>query len=1401
MTAPTHSHIDAFAKTLLRSYVLQISTVSEVTTITPNNVVAAPHIAPPLQLEEDATALKTLTTASEFLVRARSLPGDMNIDPDFAYVYNRMWWEAAGRDAVKKEVCRFGEEYSMVTHMERMQWVQRALVAADDAYSEMWKRFEAAESACADRPTKKTWRKLRDADKALQQARNRVAINAKQTISAINEYTFVLANKVYWGQDEFPSEVGSYVALAVEISRHAEEARWIDFPEGAESGESEIDGDQESGIDGDEDEQSSPGEETSMEPDDEYELEEESDSGEEATKRNRKRQGSDFSEDGSPFANACKATSVPTKEDLLDVREKFRGHSSEGEFNLPEKGKKGKGKAVAEAKGHAKPTKNMKIKEEDLDISNIAVPMRAQEQLNDAFLGYVRIDIVDMDPTVHHVWKPINKRDVTLSHKKTMIDPSCLSPSPYPVKNLKPLMWTCPPSECVAEYLSGNHRHEAVTEYRDGLRDEKEVAETKLTQHMNAQAARGQTEIVQGTDLGARVEERLKVKIALLGEATANAGKWMQKLYDKLKLASNIAGTALLATNEVQPANAADAQEKVQMMAWRIDEETKAWLTRNLNLPAPAPGTTNFCKDILNVAFTSKELKEGTANFLFVEADNFTLIQDLWQLSYFGLTGKVPLEQLETALGKVSKKDLSKKSGSSMLWRWVMHKLMRDLRMIAMTDEFPDMEDENSETAHHMANLVKVLEGSEGPLYITEGLWKDVKHNTKIGCDKPAAQAKMQVFAHQTVLKRYEHDEDVMVGWEKLCERVWDPSILNIADETYITEFCQTGVSTYFRDWKNKRWQKALSKYRTTVTRRFKDAWEVRLEDIGDGEEDKPDAIALHEAEDKLVWLFKLQQLSAHVLDVPFLSDKFLQDFSQIILAAEAGFKLTTRTLDLSAQIGLLRVAVTDSKSTIRQAAKDALCSWLLSNLPLIRKCSNLYQRKYLRLEHAAFYMISPNTLLADAVKIHDHIGDKDFAVSMTFPAILKSTFETVEFTEADHVAVIDIFYILTESASRSLPNPILTPEQTTDMIAAREDVLGRCLTDLSLSDVARFPCLSILYRHGLSWQTPEGAARKGKFNGFLMYAYFLFMSCVFMATRLGACSRPNLDDFLSKHTERPSFTSFVNWDYKVLNHFVDAHGTSIAPKKNADGTPCPVPIKYTSGTVELYDTATMAKHTATVKKVVDSIIKCPLAKYSAHTGMCSPRIARLTEEIATELLRIGLEDNFIVHNPIGKPPYVEVIDEDIEQFCPPLPQLEPTKYLLFCHGLIAEGYEHPDPEDPAEGSSSTASRIYRQSSHRSGEVYLQDVKWIAEWAKVNPDALDATTLPDPVGKAKQQEKQQAKASKHLNATIPPPAKRRRNNQAARGATAGGTETAPQESAPATSAVESEPAPQAETAP
>lgn len=118
-----------------------------------------------------------------------------------------------------------------------------------------------------------------------------------------------------------------------------------------------------------------------------------------------------------------------------------------------------------------------------------------------------------------------------------------------------------------------------------------------------------------------------------------------------------------------------------------------------------------------------------------------------------------------------------------------------------------------------------------------------------------------------------------------------------------------------------------------------------------------------------------------------------------------------------------------------------------------------------------------------------------------------------------------------------------------------------------------------------------------------------------------------------------------------------------------------------------------------------------------------------------------------------SKVPYIDVDDQDIERFLPPLPivpspisnafcsladfaERDPTRYRLYCNGLVAEGYEAPVGGTPGAGSSSEPTS-HRRSKHKSGCVYTQDLDWNADWAKVNPTSLDIATLPDPVAAAK----------------------------------------------------------------
>ena len=130
---------------------------------------------------------------------------------------------------------------------------------------------------------------------------------------------------------------------------------------------------------------------------------------------------------------------------------------------------------------------------------------------------------------------------------------------------------------------------------------------------------------------------------------------------------NNVVGLASLATNEMQPAKAADPAERVQMMGWMLQKQMLTWQAEHPQVPLPAVGCKDFRNDIVKQVLSDAELRDGHGNFLFMIAENLAVTQDLWQIQPFQVNQGVKLSTLETALGRVGKKDLSKKSGTAMV--------------------------------------------------------------------------------------------------------------------------------------------------------------------------------------------------------------------------------------------------------------------------------------------------------------------------------------------------------------------------------------------------------------------------------------------------------------------------------------------------------------------------------------------------------------------------------------------------------------------------------------------------------------------------------------------------------------------------------------------------------------
>ena len=219
---------------------------------------------------------------------------------------------------------------------------------------------------------------------------------------------------------------------------------------------------------------------------------------------------------------------------------------------------------------------------------------------------------------------------------------------------------------------------------------------------------------------------------------------------------------------------------------------------------------------------------------------------------------------------------------------------MRDLRLIATTDIWPEEFDMQDDRWHHMHNLQIVMKEAPGPLHITETVWEQCGFQAVHLRKKASAQANIQEFARKNAYKVYLVDEATMTERTKMSLRVWDNGTLDLVDKIYDREFRRSGAIAHFGDWQGTEWHNAMKCYRSEIRQRLPREWKIRLKDVGKSEADQLDAVALEEAPMKVEWLQKLQIMGYRPLDVPFLCDKFMQDLVSALTGAEAGFKLVS---------------------------------------------------------------------------------------------------------------------------------------------------------------------------------------------------------------------------------------------------------------------------------------------------------------------------------------------------------------------------------------------------------------------------------------------------------------------------------------------------------------------------
>ncbi|KAI1784123.1 hypothetical protein LXA43DRAFT_1101737 [Ganoderma leucocontextum] len=1085
-------------------------------------------------------------------------------------------------------------------------------------------------------------------------------------------------------------------------------------------------------------------------------------------------------------------------------------------------------KAVGKGKRSAKPkAPKVTVKVEDLDLDKVNLTTPDQVELDAAIIGFVRVRIVNPDPTVKQEWRVVNERDIDKAHLASVkqslrqrkvdwehpmiamvngahIDPKCVSLSPLPMKDLKEITWTCPAAERRIHFLSGNHRQKAVKELYQELVDKEAGYREQLDLHEADQAAGAQGELNMQGQLVDRLGTRLEEQLNDLTMAEEEMARWTTTLYDDTKLKRKPALVAQLASNEARPAKAEDVQERAQIMFWKLEAQMGRWIEENGGDTLPVPGTTLFRTGILNVVFKESELKEGTTNFLFTQQENLALIRDLWQLAYFKVSGCVPLVRLSAALGRPSKKDLSKKSGSAMLWRWMVHACMRDIRLIGTTDIFPDLADVEDEDAHVFRNYEQVLTQVNPKIVVTEEIWAAASLANVAKRQTVAAQRQAEKMGIERAKRHYDCAEDKLVQLHKLSPVVWSKDILEKLNTMYDEEFRVTTANTKIGDWESDVWTMAMSKYRHKAASLLGVEWKRALATMSETDDNR---LAVSQAGQKLAWFHQLQELGERRLNIPFLCDKFLEDFSNVISRAEMGFKVITRTLDPLAQIGMLR-AQGDGKSvfpdylsyvcnllgnrdrftfTTTAEIHDALAKWLLANIDTIRTCGDEYATSFFKKDHESFYGVSMNQLNSEVAKLHisGSRAKQEVKAANDFPNSLKEAFKSVTFGEGDYKEVFSVYTVLRDTVTRSLKaSDKLTPVDRSVIEGATNDTVGRIIPSLPITDVKTYPCLALLYRHALTWEKPESGPKTGVSNGFLCYAYLMVVGWRVYGDTLGRMLqhqpyidlRESLFTFLGEHCQpdladffgRPGATKkFANWDSALESRFVDLSGQPLSRPEEAAGAKGKAAVTYLASNMVVPDASRMSEHTLAVKKAIDGLGRWPLAlganadSLTMTTGKMrkepwSREVALVARKLACAMMRNALQAEYNLAFPKLNAPYTHISDEDLAQYLPELPEArelgenefedleefafeDPDRYTVYCHGLVAEGYEDARTGAPTESEAgpSTGPTVHRKAMRPSGQVYTQDMDWSARWAQMKARRLDRSRLPDPVAALK----------------------------------------------------------------
>ncbi|TBU21157.1 hypothetical protein BD311DRAFT_812606 [Dichomitus squalens] len=629
------------------------------------------------------------------------------------------------------------------------------------------------------------------------------------------------------------------------------------------------------------------------------------------------------------------------------------------------------------------------------------------------------------------------------------------------------------------------------------------------------------------------------------------------------------------------------------MAFWRLHEGWKMWVEKNPDQRL-VPGTPSFREKIVNRVFTEKELQIGYHNFILTNGENIRFMEDMYRISHFCAAQNLSRAQIERAVGKVSRNNVSKSEfpGGGAGVRWLCRTLMADLFVVATTAHFPDIENINPEDGGLSAADVatwnyKTLLNGDSHFVVTPEI------REAVGGTESFLRGHVERHAEQEYLK-------LEAVWKEVgnqSNEVWTDEAMELVDAAYQRHLVKTEATKVYGEWDNPVWQSSMEGYWKRIFKTLGGYWAQRSKTLVG----QDDIVAVDQALRKLQWVFFIRSHRREWC-VPLMSRSHLADIIEYFDVNSDAFRMLVRTIDPLAQLPLLRVDnqkhghhLTDYLGYLvfylcdstryrfcdKTEVEDMLFGWLMTNINLLVKVSRRY-KLHLEKSHRDFYSLTYSVISNAIVKARQAEEDNIYL------KVISDLFPDRDFTEADVARVKAICKIITDAQAavgkltaklkqRDLEGQTMhqtgmhqTGMHQTGMHQTGMHQTGSNMPSFSAVQLKHYPELYMLYNHGSDWMHREGQEMgKGKSTfdityAFTMHAAFicyvetigrLLLNCPeytdlrdsffrsFLNDRILLSLNDHLPTKKSWSSKQMSEPEFLNWDEPILEDIKERVG------------------------------------------------------------------------------------------------------------------------------------------------------------------------------------------------------------------------------------------------------------------